>query len=573
MMRKTVLTLTLATCLWAWGCDADTKNVDSCGDGFLDPGEECDTDVGDNTCEQLGYYSHSGPLTCKANCTLDRSVCVSRCGDSLIQVNFGEDCDGENLAEMDCSDLGLGRGSLSCKSSCRWETSDCEFSAHCGNDLVEDPYEQCDGENLNGQTCQSLDYSGGQLACGSDCMWDVSSCESPDTCGNGIIGTDGLEECDGDDLGGVTCRGLGYWTGNLSCQNDCTLDLTGCKFFTDLSVGANSACALDDGGNSWCWGNGYDGQLGNGVITVTNIPVPSTMPTNTSFDRISVGTTEVASLTPLGRAWQWGASTGPVPVPVQMPFQTIFLQIVGGSGSSCAVDANADIWCWGSNTHGLLGDGSGEDSSTPVPIYNPDGKSFSRVTPGYSHRCALDSNGTAWCWGNNNGGVLGNGTLDSTAIPTAVAMPENLFFSDISSAGNTVCALDQAGNAWCWGREFLGNGTDLGSSMPVAVTMPDEVSFVSISTGFGGSCALDDTGLAWCWGAYPGNGSTEARSPVPVLMPQGRFFTKVSTNGFVSCGLDDIGMVYCWGDNYDGNLGNCSNLNSTTPVPICEPQY
>jgi len=151
-------------------------------------------------------------------------------------------------------------------------------------------------------------------------------------------------------------------------------------------------------------------------------------------------------------------------------------------------------------------------------------------------------------------------------------MPEDILFFDISSNGYTVCALDQTGNAWCWGRAYLGNGTDQNSPLPVAVTMPDLVSFVSISSGIEGACALDTTGLAWCWGTYPGNGSTEATSPVPVLMPPGRIFTKISTNGFVSCGLDDLGMIHCWGDNYDGNLGNCTNLNSTTPVPICEPQ-
>ncbi|PKN41432.1 MAG: hypothetical protein CVU59_13835, partial [Deltaproteobacteria bacterium HGW-Deltaproteobacteria-17] len=59
--------------LFLASCDTTTTTTDSCGDRFLDPGEECDGDVGENTCASLGHYRVLGTLTCKANCEFDRT--------------------------------------------------------------------------------------------------------------------------------------------------------------------------------------------------------------------------------------------------------------------------------------------------------------------------------------------------------------------------------------------------------------------------------------------------------------------------------------------------------------------
>ena len=140
----------------ASACDTKTKNVDACGDGFVDPGEACDTTVGENSCASLGYYNAVGELRCNPDCTLDDSSCGGRCGDSLVQEGEGE---------------------------------------------------TCDGGNLNGQTCQSLGYTGGTLACGVGCIYDVTGCAG--RCGNGVIDVDEGEVCDGEALSGETCEKIG----------------------------------------------------------------------------------------------------------------------------------------------------------------------------------------------------------------------------------------------------------------------------------------------------------------------------------------------------------------------------
>jgi len=62
----------------------------------------------------------------------------------------------------------------------------------CGNGVVEGA-ELCDGSNLAGQTCESLGFSGGTLAC-SGCTFDTSACVAGASCGNGLV--EGYEECD-----------------------------------------------------------------------------------------------------------------------------------------------------------------------------------------------------------------------------------------------------------------------------------------------------------------------------------------------------------------------------------------
>jgi hypothetical protein len=98
----------------------------NCGDGLIDPGEECDAgDLGEATCESLGYTS--GTLACLPTCQLEVAGCESdsgTCGNALIDP--GEECDGDKLAGATCEMLGHAGGILSCNQACRLDDSCCE---------------------------------------------------------------------------------------------------------------------------------------------------------------------------------------------------------------------------------------------------------------------------------------------------------------------------------------------------------------------------------------------------------------------------------------------------------------
>ena len=147
------------------------------------------------------------------------------CGNNVLEP--GEECDGDDLGGATCESLGYSGGTLACLSDCSdFDTSGCETHvAICGNNVLE-PDEECDGDDLGGATCESLGFDRGVLGCDQNCLFDVSDCSK---CGDNIINGD--EVCDGDDLGGATCSSLGLQSGNLSCLPDCSgYDTSDCLF-------------------------------------------------------------------------------------------------------------------------------------------------------------------------------------------------------------------------------------------------------------------------------------------------------------------------------------------------------
>lgn len=194
-------------------------------------------------------------------------------------------------------------------------------------------------------------------------------------------------------------------------------------------------------------------------------------------------------------------------------------------------------------------------------------------TVGYEHRCALDEDGNAYCWGKNDSGQLGFNSTSFRAFPTPVT--GGLHFRRISAGNNVTCALTTDNTPYCWGSNSfaaLGDGTTLYRLVPTLVR--GGFHFTEISTGGQDSCALDVAGMAYCWGqnlsSVLGTGSTPPDlchdelnnvdfgcSKTPIAVSGGHAFTAISTANGASCGLQASGEVYCWG--FSANFGGPSN--------------
>ena len=98
----------------------------------------------------------------------------------------------------------------------------------CGDGIAEGE-ERCDGEDLAGISCETLDLAGGTLACNPDCAsFDTTGCRGVAVCGNGVA--EGNERCDGDDLADATCANQrDYASGEIACSEDCELDVSACE--------------------------------------------------------------------------------------------------------------------------------------------------------------------------------------------------------------------------------------------------------------------------------------------------------------------------------------------------------
>jgi len=235
------------------GIDSSVQQV--CGDGKVQPGEQCDgQDLGGKTCVDLGYGG--GQLSCLVDCTLYDGYCYwGYCGDGVR--NGTEQCEGKDLGGKTCKDLGFLSGTLSCDGSCKLVTKACR-SHICGDGKLQ-LGEQCDGQELGGNSCQKLGYKTGALSCTKACLLDKSGCvKFP--CGNGK--REGLEQCDGKDLGGKTCRSLGHYSEfpKLACNKTCTFDIKACGCDASYLAGRSrakqnsAAVSKQDKGTSACGG-------------------------------------------------------------------------------------------------------------------------------------------------------------------------------------------------------------------------------------------------------------------------------------------------------------------------------
>lgn len=158
---------------------------------------------------------------------------------------------------------------------------------------------------------------------------------------------------------------------------------------------------------------------------------------------------------------------------------------------------------------------------------------FVAISAGLMHTCALDEEGQAWCWGLNDGGQLGTPVSET-------------------------CAQDEGQPVPC-------------SRRPVRV--PTEARFVQLTAGEWHTCALTREGDAWCWGlassellgtdslpAPPDSGQLLSSTPghPPVRAAAGTRFLTLSLGTFHTCGLTTDTLVVCWGRNEVGQLGSDS---------------
>jgi hypothetical protein len=223
--------------------------------------------------------------------------------------------------------------------------------------------------------------------------------------------------------------------------------VTGGHAFTSISAGNGLTCGVSNA-VPLCWGAG--------------IGSTPTQPANLAgvFASVSVG-----------NEWYWNtsdlcalATNGTACVAAGGPSITTISQ--GGTADHfCLIDASAITKCWGDNYYGQLGDStagySGGINPKTSPVVVKGFHVFQSIAAGGRNTCALSS-GAAFCWGWNNFFQLGTGTAQVySSTPQAVHMPTGTTFTKITVGDGHACALDPAGAVWCWGRDDFGQAASL----------------------------------------------------------------------------------------------------------------
>ena len=134
-----------------------------------------------------------------------------------------------------------------------------------------------------------------------------------------------------------------------------------------------------------------------------------------------MGFAHACAITSDGAPYCWGRGWGDTPQPV--PATVTFQSLDGDFRTFCGLTESGEAWCWGSNDEGQFGNGERDASSdvyhtTPVPVLTD--LRFSQIAVGSRHACGIDTETeSAWCWGDDFNGQLGDGTRPAGASLTS----------------------------------------------------------------------------------------------------------------------------------------------------------
>jgi alpha-tubulin suppressor-like RCC1 family protein len=195
-----------------------------------------------------------------------------------------------------------------------------------------------------------------------------------------------------------------------------------------------------------------------------------------------------------------------------------------------------------------------------------------KVAAGWNHSCATTISGRLYCWGDNVSGELGDGTNTDSSVPVQVGTDAD--WVSVSAGYYASCGI-RAGSLYCWGyngQGQLGDGSTTNSNAPVQVGT--DTDWESVESGYYHACGLrrltpTDAGV-YCWG-YNSNGQlgdgTNTNSSSPVQVGTDTDWTEIDAGGYHNCGLRG-GTLNCWGWNGEGELGLGDTVSSNVPMQI-----
>ncbi len=409
-------------------------------------------------------------------------------------------------------------------------------------------------------------------------------------------------------LSGITQIATGYWH-TLALKSDGTvwawgrneygnigdgsltnalvpIQVPGLTGVTAIGVGLYHSLAVKSDGTVWAWGYNSHSQLGDGTTTNRTSPVP--VAGLTGAIAVAGGQYHSMAIKTDGTVWTWGrnnagqlgdGTTTSRTAPVRAGTLTGVTAIAAGDIHSLAMGAGGTVYSWGANSEGQLGRGNQTNLSTPtatlacqiLPAQGPGITLYNRsLSTAQTHNYVLKANGTAWSWGANQEGQLGDGTVLNRTAP--VALPGLSTIVSISAGWSHGLAARSDGAVFGWGLNLdgqIGDGTTTRRLTAVQVTGVNGA--VAVAAGKLHSLALKSDGTVWAWGnntrGQLGDSTTTSKT-VPVQVSSLTGVVAIAAGEYHSVALKNDGTVWTWGDNPNGQLGDGTNTRRTIPVQV-----
>jgi len=346
-----------------------------------------------------------------------------------------------------------------------------------------------------------------------------------------------------------------------------------------LAVGTDHGCGTRDDGTLSCWGAHHSGQLGSwGAPTKTSPwPLPGTW---AEAEPSPIDLSHACGRTAAGALACWGRNDfgqlgdGDVTAVFGSPAVAVaggpaaFTRLAGAGEHTCALGSGATLWCWGRNQNGQLGDGTLDDRPTPDVVAG----AWVQVRAGGDSVMGVRADGTLWGWGANGSDQLGLGSAAATRITTPTQVGADADWAAVDVMSMHGCGLRTDATLWCWGYNMtavFGDGTQTSSDVPVAAGTGH--TWASFALGYAHTCAIDPAGALWCWGdnafGQLGLGAAVTSSKSAQQVGGDSDWTAVAAGTQATCGLR-AGTIWCWGRNLMGEVGNGTQIQADTPVQV-----
>lgn len=337
--------------------------------------------------------------------------------------------------------------------------------------------------------------------------------------------------------------------------------------FSSLALGDEHSCVLTTNGDVKCWGGNTYGQLGDESKKSRTTPV-KVVNLESNIRAISAAEAHTCALLATGGVKCWGegrqGEIGDGSKLSRLSATSVnglaggVKAISTGGRHTCALLENGGVKCWGDNFYGQLGTNDTVDRTTPTDVSGL-ASGVSSISAGKGHTCASLTAGGMKCWGDNLYGQLGDTTVKTQLLPTNVVGLSSSYIriNAISASTSHTCALLSVGGVKCWGENNtgqLGDNTLINRKIPTSVTGLS-TGVVGVSTGRWHTCALLAAGGVKCWGTRLGlNNALNDTTPIDVSgLSTG--VNAVSSGYEHACVLLANSSVKCWGWNEANQLG------------------
>jgi len=337
------------------------------------------------------------------------------------------------------------------------------------------------------------------------------------------------------------------------------------------------------GDTLWTWGQNISGGLGDNTTTQRNTPV-TTLAGETNWKQVSAGNrSHTTAIKTDGTLWTWGfnsygqlgdntTTTRSTPV-TTLAGGTNWKQVAGGFNHTTAIKTDGTLWTWGRNNFGQIGDNTTTQRNTPVTTF-AGGTNWKQVACGRHHTQAVKTDGTLWTWGANSSGQLGDNTTTQRLTPvTTFAGGTN--WKQVAGGYQHTAAIKTDGTLWGWGsnnRGYLGDNTSGNTRNTPVTTFAGGTNWKQVSCGYNHTAAIKTDGTLWTWGGtFTNNGqlgdntATNRSTPVTTFAG-GTNWKQVVCGDSHTLAIKTDGTLWTWGRNANGQLGDNTATNRSTPV-------